>query len=158
MFHFETYTSSMRSEHLLCSILKIILLTRPLNNFCVPIWHEHPFLIFYYENLPFEASFFTQTPRTPRTQPNTPKPPQKNTFPVPIWPEHPFLLKGIWGVWVRSGCSGCLGEKTKHQKAGFHTIKLKKGVWVKSEHKRYSGFLLAALFTKWNTKGVRISC
>ena len=49
------------------------------------------------------------------------------------------LSKGILGVRV---CSGCSGEKTKHQKAGFHNIKLKKGVRVKSEHKRCSGALL----------------
>ena len=68
------------------------------------------------------------------------------------------LSKGILGVRVCSGCSGCPGEKTKHQKAGFHNIKLKKGVRVKSEHKRCSGVLLEVLFTKWNTKGVPISC
>ena len=68
------------------------------------------------------------------------------------------LLRGLWGVRVCSGCSGCPGEKTKHQKAGFHNIKLKKGVRVKSEHKRCSGALLEVLFLKWNTKGVPISC
>ena len=30
------------------------------------------------------------------------------------------LLRGLWGVRVCSGCSGCPGEKTKHQKARFH--------------------------------------
>ena len=73
MFHFVTYTSNKRSEHPLCSILKIILLTRHLNTFCVPIWPEHPFLIFYYENLPFDASFFH--PDTLNTQ-NTPEHPK----------------------------------------------------------------------------------
>ena len=29
---------------------------------------------------------------------------------------------------------------------------------VKSEHKRCSGALLEVLFSKWNTKGVPISC
>merc|ERR1711884_805566 len=38
--------------------------------------------------------------------------------------------------------------------ASFHSRKLKKGVRVKSEHKRCSGALLEALFSKWNTKGV----
>ena len=68
------------------------------------------------------------------------------------------LSKGILGVRVCSGCSGCPGEKTKHQKASFHSRKLKKGVRVKSEHKRCSGALLEVLFLKWNTKGVLISC
>ena len=67
------------------------------------------------------------------------------------------LSKGILGVRVCSGCSGCPGEKTKHQKASFHSRKLKKGVRVKSEHKRCSGALLEVLFSKWNTKGVQIS-
>ena len=68
------------------------------------------------------------------------------------------LSKGILGVRVCSGCLGCPGEKTKHQKAGFHNIKLKKGVRVNSEHKRCSSALLEVLFSKWNTKGVPISC
>ena len=68
------------------------------------------------------------------------------------------LLKGIWGVQVCSGCSGCPGEKTKHQKASLQSRKSKKGVWVKSEHKRSSGVLLEVSFSKWNTKGVPILC
>ena len=54
------------------------------------------------------------------------------------------LSKGIWGVRV---CSGCPGEKTKRQKASFHSRKLKKGVRVNSEHKRCSGALLEVLFS-----------
>ena len=65
------------------------------------------------------------------------------------------LLKGIWGVRVCSGCSGCPGEKTKHQKASFHKRKLKKGGRVKLEHKRCSGVMLD-VFSKLNTKGVQI--
>ena len=68
------------------------------------------------------------------------------------------LSKGILCVRVCSGCSGCPGEKTKQQKASFHSRKLKKGVQAKSEHKRCSGVLSEVLFTKWNTKGVPISC
>ena len=56
------------------------------------------------------------------------------------------LWKRIWGVRVCSGCSGCPGEKTKQQKASFHSRKLKKGVQAKSEHKRCSGVLLEVLF------------
>ena len=69
-----------------------------------------------------------------------------------------FYRRGFWVFGCVLGVRGCPGEKTKHQKAGFHNIKLKKGVRVKSEHKRCSGVLLEVLFTKWNTKGVPISC
>ena len=68
------------------------------------------------------------------------------------------LSKGILGVRVCSGCSGCPGEKTKHQKASFHNRKLKKGVQVKSEHKRCSDLMLEVYVSKWNTKGVQLCC
>ena len=67
------------------------------------------------------------------------------------------LLRGSWGVRVCSGCSGCPGEKTKLQKASFHNRKLKKGVQVKSEHKRCSDLLLKVQVSKWNTKGIQVS-
>ena len=66
------------------------------------------------------------------------------------------LLRGIWGVRVCSGCSGCPGDKTKHLTASFHTRKLKKGIQVKSEHKMC--LMLEVYVSKWNTKGVHLCC
>ena len=185
VFLIKSYTNGNTDEHPLCSILRHILLAWDQNTFCVRIWPEHPFFIFYYENLPFDTSFFHPDTQNTRNTPEHPQIPLKrvpfvfwwhqntlcvpfwnftsrlrpehplcsilklillawdqNTFCVRIWPEHPFLLKGIWGVRVCSGCSGCPGEKTKHQKARFHNRKLEKGVQVKSEHKGCSDLML----------------
>ena len=68
------------------------------------------------------------------------------------------LLKGIWGVRVCSGYSGCPGEKTMYQTASFHGRKLQKGVQVKSEHKRCSDLMLEVYVSKWNTMGVQLYC
>ena len=68
------------------------------------------------------------------------------------------LLRGLSGVRVCSGCSGCPGEKTMYQTASFHSRKLKKGVQVKSERKRCSDLMLEVYVSKWNTKGVQLCC
>ena len=67
----------MTPEHSLCSILRLILLAWDQNTFCVWIWPENPFLVFYYGHLQFDASFFhPDTPNT-KNKPEHPKSPSK---------------------------------------------------------------------------------